>query len=263
MMVRWRMAATMFGILVTALLTSGGCQPGIPASLPDLGGRQVKVAVMNDYRPFNYINSDTNEPEGWDYDVIGEMARRLNFTPVYGAVPFSQIVDGVAGGTYDLAGDSISMTYERALRVDYSRQYMIVRQRLVVRQGESRFQTLTEFKTATSLVVGALAGSTNYTSATNYFVGHTVQAYEGIDAAIQALLDGQVDGVVMDDVGYYAQKQVHADDISNLPGVLYADLLAFIFPKGSDLVEPINQALDAMEKDGTLQAYNAKWIPNQ
>jgi polar amino acid transport system substrate-binding protein len=262
-MARWRTAVTAIGILVTTLLASGGCQPLVPAPLPDLGGREVKVAMMNDYPPFNYINSETNEPQGWDYDVIGEMARRLNFTPVYGTIPFSQTIDAVAAGTYDLAGDGISMTYERAQKVDYSRQYMIVRQRLVVRQGESRFQTITDFKTSPSLVVGALAGSTNHATATNYFAGHPVQSYEAIGDAIEALLYGQVDGVVMDDVAYEAQKQLHQNDITHVPGVLYADLLAFVFPKGSDLVEPVNQALDAMERDGTLQAYNNKWIPNQ
>lgn len=262
-MARWRMTATMAGMLVAAVLAFGGCQNVIPEPLPDLGGREVKVAVMNDYPPFNAMNSETGEPEGWDYDVIGEMARRLNFTPVYETVPFAQIVDGVAAGTYDLAGDSISMTYERALRVDYSRQYMIVRQRLVVRQGDGRFATMVDFKTDTSLAVGALAGSTNYTTAASYFAGHTVQGYEGIDDAIAALLEGEVDGVVMDDVGYDGQKQLHSDDITTVPGVLYADLLAFVLPKGSDLVEPINQALDAMEEDGTLQAFNAKWVPNQ
>lgn len=262
-MARWRMTAIKVGVLATALLAFGGCQPGVPTVLPDLGGREVKVAVSNDYPPFNYINPETNEPEGWDYDVIGEMARRLNFRPVYETVPFSQTIDHVAAGAYDLAGNGISMTYERAQKVDYSRQYMIVRQRLVVRQGESRFRTIVDVKMSSPLVIGALAGSTNYATVTNYFAGHTVQGYEDIGEAIQALLDGQVDGVVMDDLAYDAQKQLHDDRITNVPGVLYADLLAFIFPKGSDLVEPINQALNAMEKDGTLQAYNAKWVLNQ
>src|SRR5690606_4276337 len=37
--------------------------------LPDLGGREVTIAVENAYPPFNYVNPATGEGEGWDYDA--------------------------------------------------------------------------------------------------------------------------------------------------------------------------------------------------
>src|SRR5690606_21884583 len=42
---------------------AGECEPG--GDLPDLGGREVTVAVENAYLPFNYIDADTNEAAGW------------------------------------------------------------------------------------------------------------------------------------------------------------------------------------------------------
>lgn len=260
-MTQRRLYAISVRISLLALLLVAGCPSQAAAPLPDLAGRTVKVAVMNDYPPFNFLNADTGEPQGWDYDVIGEMARRLNFTPQYVTTTFAQIIDGVAAGTYDMAGDSISITYDRTQKVDYSRQYMIVRQRLVIRKDETRVQTLVEFKANTALTVGAMAGTTNYATLTTYFPNHTVQVFDSLDQAIAALMAGQVDGVCADDVAYQAQQKLHPDGITRLPGVLYGDLLGMIFAKGSDLVDPVNQALNAMEKDGTLQAYTDKWIP--
>ncbi|MBP7592873.1 MAG: transporter substrate-binding domain-containing protein, partial [Chloroflexi bacterium] len=53
------------------------------AALPDLGGREVTIAVENAYLPFNYIDPTTSEPAGWDYDVWNEICSLLNCTPVY------------------------------------------------------------------------------------------------------------------------------------------------------------------------------------
>ncbi len=231
------------GLSVAILLSLGGCPSATKTSLPDLAGRQVKVAVMNDYPPFNYIDADTGEAVGWDYDVIGELGRRLNFTPVYETVPFSQTIDAVSAGTYDMAGDSISATYERAQKVDYSRSYLIVRQRLIVRAADDPYANLVDFKEDNNLRLGALAGSTNYTTATTYFVDHPVSTYSSISDAIDALLNGDIDGIIMDDLAYQAQYKMHSGEIIHVNGVLYADLLAFVFPKGSDLADAVTQAL--------------------
>jgi polar amino acid transport system substrate-binding protein len=50
--------------------------------LPDLDGREVTVAVENAYLPFNYIDPDTGEWSGWDYDVWDEICVLLNCVPV-------------------------------------------------------------------------------------------------------------------------------------------------------------------------------------
>lgn len=246
------------GFGAAAWLACLGCPT--TATLPDLGGREVKIAVENAYPPFNDVNPDTGEPEGWDYDAINEIARRLNFVPVYVETPWPQIVDGVAAGTYDLAGNGIAVTYSRSSRVDYSRQYTIVRQRLAVRAGENRVSTLAEFKDNASLLVGAEEASSNLEAAVGYFGTDRVRTYQGLEPMLQALRNGEIDGVAIDDLAYWVQAGGGGNGLSRLPGVLYGNLLAFIFPKGSDLVEPVNQAINAMEQDGTLQSLNDRWF---
>jgi polar amino acid transport system substrate-binding protein len=160
-----------------------------------------------------------------------------------------------------MAANGITITYARAQIADFSNRYMIVRQRLIVRAGEGRFATLVAAGGEATLKVGALAGSTNYDAAVGYFGEARVQSYPDFDTLTAALLTGELDAAVMDDVAYDAQQDTHPGQLDNIPGVLYGDLLGFLFPKGSDLVAPINSALNAMENDGTLEAYTNKWIP--
>ncbi|GIS38260.1 MAG: hypothetical protein Ct9H90mP10_06610 [Actinomycetota bacterium] len=51
--------------------------------LPDLDGCEFTFAVENAYLPFNFIDAETGEAMGWDYDVFNYMGELMNFTPVY------------------------------------------------------------------------------------------------------------------------------------------------------------------------------------
>jgi len=68
--------------------------------LPDLDGCEFTFAVENAYLPFNYIDAETGEAMGWDYDVFNYMGELMNFTPVY--VPTAW--DGMIQATADVAG---------------------------------------------------------------------------------------------------------------------------------------------------------------
>jgi polar amino acid transport system substrate-binding protein len=246
-------------IIVIVLPACLGC-PLFAPPLPNLGGREVTVAVENAYPPFSQINPETGQPEGWDYDAIDQIARRLNFRPVYVQVPFADTIAGVAAGTYDMSGNGIAITYANSQIVDYSQQYAIVRQRVAVRAGESRFRTFVELKAASTLIIGAELGSSNFDAAVGYFGADRVATFAGFEETVQALLDGTVDAVVLDDISYWTRSRV-TPELSRLPGVLYAQPLGFIFPKGSELTGPISQAIIAMEADGSLSLINEKWLP--
>ena len=52
------------------------------AALPDLGGKEVTVAVEDAYIPFNYVRLDNGKAEGWDYDALAAICKLLNCKPV-------------------------------------------------------------------------------------------------------------------------------------------------------------------------------------
>ncbi|MBP7690873.1 MAG: transporter substrate-binding domain-containing protein [Anaerolineales bacterium] len=229
------------------------------SSLPDLGGQDITVAIENAYLPFNYIRLDNGVAEGWDYDTLAEICARLNCKPVYQEIAWDFMIAAVSDGQFDVAADGITITEERAKVVDFSIGYINVDQRIMVRLDETRVDSLDGFKTG-DLKVGTQKGTTNYDEAVKLVGENRVTAFDTFGDAVQALINGDVDGVVIDDTAGQGYVGVNADKIKLLPGKLVGQELGFVFPKGSALKAPFDAALQSMMADGTLAKINAKWF---
>jgi polar amino acid transport system substrate-binding protein len=228
--------------------------------LPDLGGREVTIAIENAYLPFNYIDPETGEGIGWDYDTIAELGERLNFTPVFEQTSWDGMIVAVSQGQYDMAADGITITEERAEVVDYSVGYIIEAQSLLVRADEDRFANAEELQADPSLIVGSQPGTTNYDLSVELVGQERVQAFDVFGLAVQALLTGDIDAVLMDNVAAQGYIGANEGQLKLTGEPLTAEQLGFIFPKGSDLVDPINAGLASMAADGTLDALFEKWF---
>ena len=249
-------------VLVAALLLMAAPFAALAdGHLPDLGGRTVTVAVENAYPPFNVLNEETGEGEGWDYDTLGEICARLNCVPEYIETSWEGLIVAVSNGEYDMAADGITITEERAQIVDYSQGYIDVIQRMMVRVVEDRFASAADFA-AGDFVVGVQVGTTNYIAATELLGEDSdrIVAYTEFGLAVQALITGDIDAVVIDDVAGQGYVGLNAEKIKLLPDDLIKQQLGFIYPQGSDLVAPFDAALASMREDGTLAAINAKWL---
>ncbi|MGI8517414.1 MAG: substrate-binding periplasmic protein [Acidimicrobiia bacterium] len=236
--------------------TTGGTATG---ELPDLGGQNVTVAVENAYLPFNYVDPSSGEGAGWDYDALAEICDRLNCVPEFVATGWEGMIIAVSEGQFDMAADGITITDERAQQVDFSDGYISVEQRLLVRLDEDRFATLEEFE-AGDFVIGTQTGTTNFETAAEVYGEDRISAFGDFPLAIQALIAGDVDAVIIDDTAGVGYQGENAEVLQLLDGSLASDALGFIFPKGSELVDPFNAALASMEADGTMDALAEKFF---
>jgi len=229
--------------------------------LPDLGGRSVTVAVENAYIPFNSIDPATGKGVGWDYDSVNEICRRLNCVPEFRQVSWDNLILAVSKGEYDMAADGITIKPDRAELVDFSKGYLTLKQVLLARADESRFSNIDEFVANASLKVGAQSGTTNYSVAADMVGKDRLVVYETFPATLRALLAGNIDAVVIDDVEGHGYVGANADKVRVVGKPLTeTEELGFIFPKGSELASAFNAALDDMRNDGTLDAINNKWF---
>jgi len=233
------------------------------AALPNLGAREITVAVENAYIPFNYIRKDTGQAEGWDYDAVNEICRRLNCRPTWKEIAWDVMIGAVAEGQFDMATDGITITEERAKQVDFSDGFITVEQRIMVPRGQTKVTAIGDFATDTSLKLGSQKVTTNYDEAVRLVGESRVLAFETFGDAVLALIAGDVDGVVIDDTAGQGYVGDNADQVTLLPDNLVSQEVGFVFPKGSKLVAPVNAALAAMRADGTLAALAAKWFGQQ
>jgi polar amino acid transport system substrate-binding protein len=234
-------------------------------ALPDLGGREITVAVENAYLPFNYIDPATGEPAGWDYEAINAICELLNCTPVYVEAAWEGMIQAVADGQFDMAADGITITDDRREIVDFSDGYINIEQRLLARADEDRFDSVESFFSNPDLIIGTQTGTTNFETASEMLADapDRIQAFEQFPFAVQALLAGDVDAVMIDETAGQGYIGVNAEELKLVGESMSSDQLGFIFPKGSDLVGPINAALAELRANGTLDTLAERFFSDQ
>ncbi len=235
-------------------------ESGATSELPDLGGREITVTLENAYLPFNYIDPATGEPAGWDYEAIGAICELLNCTPVFVESAWEGMIQAVADGQFDMAADGITITEERRELVDFSDGFINIEQRLLARIDEDRFDSVESFVDNSDLTVGTQTGTTNFETISELVPAERIQAFDSFSFAVQSLLAGDVDAVIIDETAGLGYQGANAESLKLVGDSLSSDQLGFVFPKGSDLVAPFNAAMAALRENGTLARLAEKYF---
>lgn len=149
-------------LLLPAALAAAALAGTARAELPDLGGREVVVVTENAYPPLQFVDPKTGEAIGWEYDAMNEMAKRLNFTPVYETSSWDAMIPAVREGQYDIGMTGITIRADRAEQVDFSDPYMRSETFMLVRADEDRFSDEASFIAGPpDLLIGAQPGTTS------------------------------------------------------------------------------------------------------
>jgi polar amino acid transport system substrate-binding protein len=239
-----------------ATTRGGKCLGKAADAIVDLDCREVTIAIEDAYLPFNYVVIETGEPGGWDYDVWDEICTRLHCTPVYKEIAWDGMIQAVSDGQFDAAADGITITPDRAEKVDFSMGYISLDQRILVRIDEDRISSIEDVVNDEGLNFGTQVGTTNYETAMKYLPEERIQGFETFPFAVQALISGDVDAIIIDDVAGQGYVGENSDNVKLVGDSLSSDSLGFIYPKGSDLRDPVDQALRAMMADGFLDRVN-------
>jgi len=221
------------------------------------GGETVTVASDIAYRPFEFTQD--GEPVGFDIDLMREIGERAGFTPEFQNVTFDGIIPGLGNNLYDAAISAMTITEERRQQVDFSDPYFNADQSLLV-PADSDIQSTDDLADAT---VGVQLGTTGAMEAENLAnedrVGN-VRRFDTVEDAFSALENGQVDAVINDfpvSADRVQQSDGRLEIVQTIPT---GEQYGIAFPKGSDLVDPVNEALDEIKQDGTYAQLYEKWF---
>jgi polar amino acid transport system substrate-binding protein len=238
--------------------------PALAQDLPDLGGREVVVAVENAYPPLQFVDAE-GAAVGWEYDFMAEAAERLNMEVVYENTSWDAMIPGVSEAQFDVGMTGITIREDRAEVVDFSAPYMTSQMVMMVRGDEDRFDDAASFAENPDLLIGTQPGTTPfYVGIYEVLDGDEANPrmvlFETFGAGVQALRTGDIDLVLTD--GTSGEGYVAASDgaLKIVGEPLGTEDFGFIFPKGSDLVEPFNAVIESMRADGTLDALNTRWF---
>ncbi|WP_295036013.1 transporter substrate-binding domain-containing protein [Salinicola sp.] len=230
-------------------------------SIPGLASAQdttLKAVTDPSFVPFEMMDQESGEMVGFDMDILHEVADRAGFDIDLNTMDFNGIIPAVQTGNVDLAIAGITITDERQQIVDFSDPYYDSGLRILVADGSDvgSLDDLEGKRIATKI------GSTSY----DYLqekLGDSAEItpYPGSSDMYMALMGGSADAVFYDapNVGYFAQTKGQGK-VKTVGPLYEGQQYGIAFAKGSDWVEPTNQALEAMHEDGTYDEIHKKWF---
>ena len=202
--------------------------------------------------------SDPYSGKGYESAVAYAVAQQLGFPKSkvkWTVVPFNNSFrPGKKPFDFDI--NQISFSPERARAVDFSMSYYFVNQAVVGRKGTpiAKAKSIAALK---PYKLGAQVGTTSY-QYINRFIRPSSKplVYDTNDAAVQALKNGQIDGIVVDLPTAFYVTAVQVDDgviVGKLPTKGTKERFGLVLQKGNALRSCVNRAISRLWANGTIK----------
>lgn len=201
------------------------------------------------FAPYEYY--ENSEVVGVDVDIAREIAKEMGKTLVIKDIAFDSIINEVKTGKADFGAAGISYSDERAKNVDFSINYAVSKQVVIVKNDSS----ITDINSIGNKKIAVQLGSVADTFVTDEYDEATIVRQKKYLAAIEDLKVGKVDCVVMDELP--AKEIVNSNTgIKILNGALTNDSYGMVVKKGNkELLEVINKVLNRLSSDGSIDRY--------
>lgn len=217
----------------------------------------VQVATDATWPPFEMVNEQNQELEGFDIDLMRAIAEEAGFQVEFNNVAFDPLLAGMATCQYDAAISAITITEDRAQEMLFSDPYFSAGQVVAVRQETTDIQSKDDLGGKT---VGAQIGTTGAIEI-EAIEGATLKTYDDIGLAFQDLMNGQVDAVVADDGLAQGYVSTNSDQLK-IVGEPFTDESygIAVCQNNEDLLQQINEGLAAVQSQGLLDDLTQKWL---
>ena len=210
-------------------------------------------ATSPDFPPFEFTD-DSDNVIGIEPDILAIICGNLGLTPEPYAIDFDSTLVAPGAGKADAVVSGVTVKEERKSSLDFTIPYVTIVQGVVFKTGaDITMDNLGE------KMIGVQSGTTGKDIAIDEFGEDHVTAYDKYSLAFQALQNGQVDCIMVDDmVGAAYVKQIPGLEMIST-GYTPEDF-AFGFAKGNtELVEAFNAELQKLIEDGTIEQIILKW----
>ena len=225
-----------------------------PAALTTVNAGKLTMSTNAAFPPYE-MTTDSGEFEGIDIDVAAAIAEKLGLELQIDDMDFDAALLSVQQGKADIVMAGVTVTDERKAVMDFSDSYATGIQSIIV-PNDSEIASPDDLA---GKKIGTQRGTTGYIYCSDDFGDENVVAYDDGLTAVQALNNGQVDAVVIDNAP--AQEFVAANPGLKVLDTSYAEEdYAIGVAKGSALEDAVNKALEELKADGTLQAIVDKYI---
>jgi polar amino acid transport system substrate-binding protein len=209
------------------------------------------------------IDDKPESGEGFEGAVAYAVATQLGFDAADVTWVRTTFDSAVTPGekNFDFNLQQFSITEERKASVDFSSPYYTAPQAIVSFKG-SKIEGATTLEALKSAKLGAAVGTTSL-DAIETQIGATPQVFNDNAAGVSALINKQIDGLVVDLPTAFYLSGVEVPNgliVGQLPSTGAGDSFGLLLTKGSPITGCVSAAVDAITADGTLAAIEDQWL---
>ena len=240
--------------VASSVASSAAASSSASGSLATVVAGKLTMATNATFPPYE-MTTDSGEIEGIDIDTAKAIAEKLGLELQVDDMEFDAALLSVQQGKADMVMAGVTVTDERKAVMDFSDSYATGIQSIIVPNGSD----IASPDDLAGKKIGTQRGTAGYIYCSDDFGDDAVVAYDSGLTAVQALNNGQVDAVVIDNAP--AKEYVAANPGLKVLDTSYAEEdYAIGLAKGSALEDAINAALEELKADGTLQSIVDKYI---
>lgn len=220
----------------------------------------LRCGVLDVFEPFGFTDPANRSTTGYDVDICHALARRLGVKAQIKPVSIEARIPALQQGHMDLLAAGLAYTPLRARQVDFSLGYYVSENVLAVKSSRSHAATADLAGRRVSYVKGSI--SETYLQAA--LLTATPVGYEDVPTAFTALVQGKVQAISTSEEVLRklfhklgpAGRQYHV-----LQPAIGREVWGLGLRKGEGaLLQAVNQALQAMEAEGEMQALFDRWL---
>lgn len=247
--------------LVVALAVTTLCACGSDDKESTSDKKTLIMATNAEFPPYEYMEGE--DIVGIDAEMAQAVADKLGMELQIEDMAFDSIITAVVSGKADVGVAGMTVTDERKESVDFTDPYAQAVQAIIVKD-DSKIKTADDlFVKGSDWKVGVQLGTTGDIYCTDDLAdaqSGTVEEYNKGADAVQALVAGKIDCVVIDNEP--AKKFVEVNEGLKILETEYAveDYAIAVSKDNSELKDKINDALKELKEDGTLQKIIDKYI---
>ena len=248
-------ASTASSVASSAASSEAASTSAAAGELTTVMAGKLTMATNATFPPYE-MTTDSGDIEGIDVDTAKAIAEKLGLELQIDDMDFDAALLSVQQGKADIAMAGITVTDERKAVMAFSDSYATGIQSIIVPEGSD----IASPDDLAGKKIGTQRGTTGYIYCTDDFGEDSVVAYDDGLTAVQALNNGQVDAVVIDNAP--AKEYVAANPGLKVLETSYAeeDYAIGMNKDNTALVEAVNAALEELKADGTLQSIVDKYI---
>ena len=248
-------ASTASSAAASSVAASSEAASTSAAELTTVEAGKLTMATNATFPPYE-MTTDAGTIEGIDVDTAQAIAEKLGLELQIDDMDFDAALLSVQQGKADIAMAGITVTDERMAVMSFSNSYATGIQSVIVPEGSD----IASVDDLAGKKIGTQRGTTGYLYCSDDFGEDAVVAYDNGLTAVQALNNGQVDAVVIDNEP--AKAYVESNPGLKILDTSYAeeDYAIGMNKSNTALLEAVNAALEELKADGTLQAIVDKYI---